>query len=100
MVTKTLGTIVIIVLCILLFPVGIGIVAGVFGIVAGVFGAIFGMIGGVIGAIFGGIFSVFGWLFDGIFGWHWPYASFNCSMFALAAIVLIIAVLARSKKGR
>ena len=100
MITKTLGTIVVILLCIFLFPVGIGIVAGVFGTVAGVFGAIFGIIGGAIGAIFGAIFGVFGWIFDGLFDWHWPHAFFNCNVFALAAIVLILALITRPKKGR
>jgi hypothetical protein len=95
MITKTLGTIVIIFICILMFPVAFGIIGGLFGIVAGVFGAVIG----AIGAVIGGIFSLFGWFFDGLFNWHWPYRFFNCNIFTLAAIVLIIALALRRKQN-
>ena len=70
--SKSVATLLIIIVCILLFPVAIGIIGGVFGLVGGILGAIFGAIGGVIGAIFGvigaifgAIFGFIGWLFDG-----------------------------------
>lgn len=93
MITKTVGTLFIVVICILLFPVAIAILGGMFGIVIGVFGAIFGVIGGLFGAVFG----AFGWIFDGIFDWHWPFGFFNCNFFALAAIVLVVAIIMKSK---
>jgi hypothetical protein len=101
MITKTIGTIIVVFLCILMFPVAIALVGGVFGIAAGVIGAVFGAIVAVIGAIFGAIFGVFGWIFDRIFGWgdfHWPFGFFHCNFFTLAAIVLVIALVARSSR--
>jgi hypothetical protein len=102
MATKTLGTIIVIILCILLFPVGIGIVAGVFGIVigaiGGVFGAIFGMIGGLLGAIFGGI----GWFFENLFDWdfHDGFGLFDVNIFTIAALVILVALLSKNKRTR
>jgi MFS family permease len=100
MITKTIGTLFIIIACILMFPVGIAIVGGVFGIVVGVFAAVFGAFAGIIGGIFGAIFGVFGWMFKGLFHWHWPFGFFNCNIFTLAAIVLVIAIIAKSKTNR
>jgi hypothetical protein len=100
MITKTLGAFFIILVCILVFPLGIGIVAGVFGIVIGVIGAVFGAIAGIIGGIFGAIFGVFGWIFDGLFDWHGPFHFFRCNIFTLAAIVLVIALVVRTKSNR
>ena len=96
MITKTLGTIVIVFICILMFPVAIGILAGFFGVVAGVIGAVFGVIGGIFGAIFG----LFGWVFEGLFGGHWHYGFPNCNIFALAAIILVVALIVRKKQNR
>ncbi len=96
MITKTLGTVLIIFVCILMLPVGIGILGGFFGIVAGVFGAVFGIIGAVIGGIFGAI----GWLFDGLFNWHSPFGFFSCNAFLLVSIVVVLALAVRSKKSR
>ena len=100
MITKTLGTLIIIIICILMLPVGLGIVGGVFGILIGVFGAVFGAIFGAIGAVFGAFFSVFDGLFDGLFGWHWPFGFFNCNIFTLAAIVLVVVLVAKSKTNK
>jgi hypothetical protein len=104
MITKTLGTIIIVFICILMFPVAFAIVGGAFGIVIGVLGAVFGAVMGVIGGVFGAIFGFFGWLFEGLFGWgwhfDWPFRFFNCNIFTLAAIVLVIALVARSKSKR
>lgn len=100
MITKTIGTIIILLLAILIFPVGIGILGGLFGIIVGIIAAVFGSIAGILGGIFGAIFSVFGWIFDGLFDWDWPFGIFNCNIFTLAAIVLVIALIARSKSNR
>lgn len=96
MITKTLGTLIIVFICILILPVTLGILGGVFGAVAGVFGAIFGVIGGLIGAIFG----VIGWLFDSLFNWHFPFGFIHCNFFLLAAIVFVIAIASRKKPNR
>lgn len=93
--TKSVGTVILVCLCVLLIPAIIGIIGGAFGIVAGVFGAIIGLIGGLFGAIFGFI----GWLFDGIFGWGWGtpfHFEFNPGTWLL--IFIIIALLVRGKK--
>jgi hypothetical protein len=100
MITKTLGTIVIVILCILMLPIGIGIIGGIFGIVAGVIGAVFGGIAGAIGAVFGAVFGILGWTFDGLFNWHWPFGFFRCNLFTLIAIVLVVAFLAKSRTNR
>ena len=95
MATKTLGTLLIVILCIFLLPVGLGIIGGIFGIVVGVFGAVFGAIAGIFGAIFG----VFGWLFDGLFGWCDMDAGFpEFNIFTIAALVLIVFLLSRNKR--
>lgn len=95
MATKTLGTLLIVILCIFLLPVGLGIIGAIFGIVVGVFGAVFGAIAGIFGAIFG----VFGWLFDGLFGWCDMDAGFpEFNIFTMAALVLIVFLLSRNKR--
>jgi hypothetical protein len=93
MVIKTIGTFFIVIMCILMFPIGIGILGGVFGIVIGVIAAVFGAFAGIIGAIFGGVFKLFGWVFHP----HWPFGFFHCNFFTLAAVVLIIALIVKSK---
>lgn len=100
MITKTIGAVFVILVCILVFPLGIGILGGMFGIVMGVIGAVFGAIAGVIGAIFGGIFGIFGWLFDGLFDWHGPFHYFRCNIFTLAAVVLVVALIIRNRTSR
>jgi hypothetical protein len=99
--SKTLSTVLIVILCIIFFPLIIGVVGGAFGIVIGVFGAVFGVIFGVLGGILGAIFSIFGWLFESIFGWgdwDWHFGFFNWNFCTIALIVLIVALAARSKK--
>jgi len=100
MLSKPFGALLVIVLCILFFPVGIALIGGAFGIVVGVFGAVFGAIFGIIGGLFGAIFGFFGWIFDGIFDWNWPFGFFSCNLFTLILIVLVIALIARSKSNR
>lgn len=96
MITKTLGTIIIIFVCLLMLPVAVGILGGFFGIVAGAIGAVFGIIGGIIGAIFG----LLGWLFDSLFNWQLPHIFFNCNIFTIAAIILVVAIIVKRKPTR
>ena len=100
MISKTIGAIFIALVCILMFPVGIAIIGGVFGIVVGVLGAVFGAIFGIIGGIFGAIFGFIGWIFDGIFDWHGPFGFFSCNIFTMAALAVIVALAIKSKSRR
>lgn len=97
MIAKTIGTIIIVLLAILMVPVGIGIIGGLFGIVVGIILAIVGSIAGLLGGIFRAIFDVLGWMFHGLFDWDWPFGFFSSNIFTLAAIVLVIALIARPK---
>lgn len=97
MITKTIGTILIVVVCIIVFPIGIAVVGGVFGIVAGVLGAVFGGIVAVVGGVLGAIFGVFEWIFDGIFGWHGLFDVFGCNAFTFGIIAIVIALAVRPK---
>jgi hypothetical protein len=100
MLTKTLGTIFIVIVCIMVVPLGIGIIGGVFGIVVGVVGAVFGALFGIIGSIFGALFGVFDWAFDDFFGWN-NFEFFDCNVFTLGiiAVVIAIAIKSRNEKG-
>jgi hypothetical protein len=101
MITKTIGTLLLLVVCIMFFPIAFAILGGVFGIVAGVLGAVFGGIIGAIGGVFGAIFGIFEWIFDGLFNWHWPFGFFGCNdMFMLGLVIVIVALAVRSKQGR
>ena len=88
---------------ILVFPIAIGIIGGLFGLVVGIIGAVFGAFFGIIGGIFGAIFGFFGWIFDGLFNWRWPFGDwgfFHCNIFTIAAVVLVVALIVRSKTNR
>lgn len=101
--TKTLTAIMVIILCVLLFPVFIGIIGGLFGIIGGVFGAIFGLLGGLFGAFFGllgGIVGVIGWLFKSALSWHGPFGFFTWNLIPIALVLLIIVLITRSKTSR
>jgi hypothetical protein len=96
MVVKTLGTLFIVLICILMLPIGLGIIGGVFGIVVGVIGAVFGAFAGIIGGIFGAIFGVFG----SIFHWHWPFGFFHCNFFTLTTLAVVVALIIKSQSRR
>jgi hypothetical protein len=97
--TKVLATLIIALMCIILFPIGIGIIGGVFGLVFGVFGAVFGAIGGIIGGIFGAIFGVFGSLFHGLFGWDCPRIFFpHNNLFSIVVLAIIVAIIIKQRK--
>jgi len=93
--SKTVTTIALVIVCMLLFPVAIGIVGGVFGVVGGILGGLFGIFTGLLGAIFGAIAGLFGVAF-GIFGWggadpwHGSFSFFDRDV--LTAIILVVVV--------
>ncbi len=96
MTSKAAIGLVIIILCLLLFPVIIGTVGGVFGlvfgIIGGVFGAVFGVIGAVFGAIFGAIGEVIGFLFS------WPFScGVDNNFLAITALIIVAVLIARRK---
>lgn len=103
--SKTIATIMVVFICVLLFPIFIGIIGGIFGIIGGVIGGFFGFLGWLFGAIFGAIGAVFG-AFFGVFGsmfddhWHWPGHWFNRDVFTLLALVLIVVLISRSRTSR
>jgi hypothetical protein len=77
------------------FPIWIGIIGGLFGVMGGIIGGLFGIISGVFGAIFGMI----GWLFGSIFGssCYGPFGWWNGEIITVAVIVLIIVLAAKSR---
>jgi hypothetical protein len=99
--TKAVGMLAIVIICILMFPVAIGIIGGFFGIIVGVLGAVFGAIFGIIGGLFGAVFGVIGWLFEGIFGWGWdgPFHTTDCNVVVWAVAFLVVALLVRNRRG-
>ena len=102
MISKTIAALFIICICILFFPVVIGLGGAFIGVTFGIFGAIFG----VIGAIFGAIFGAIGAIFDGIFGhnhfhsidWDFPGFHFSKTAFALILIGIVLILSRKSKK--
>jgi hypothetical protein len=98
MASRTLGTVIILIICILLFPITIGLIGGAFGIVMGVFGIVFGALFGMIGGIIGGIFGFFNWIFGGIFNWDHHYGFFHFNFCAAAFIVILVLVLSRNRR--
>jgi hypothetical protein len=105
---KTVTTIIIVCICVLLFPLAIGIIGGIFGVIGSVIGGLFGLIGGVfgiimgvIGAFLGAIFGVFGWIFDGEHRWgHHGINFFNRDVFALIIVVIVVLMISRSRATR
>ncbi len=98
--SKTLTIILIVIACVFLFPVAIGIIAGIFGVLGGIIGGLFGMIAGLFGAVFGligSVFGFFGWLFGG--AWHWA-GFFNPGPLAVVIAIVVIVLLARSQTAR
>jgi hypothetical protein len=99
MITKTLGTLIIVLICILVFPIGIAVIGGVFGVVIGVIGAVFGAIFGAIGTIFGSFFSAIGWFFDSLFGWHFNIRHFfGCDIYTVGMIAVVVALIVRASR--
>ncbi len=95
MTSKTITTLLVIILCIILFPIMIGLIGGAFGIVFGVFGAIFGAIAGIFGAVFGAIGGIFGWIFGGC-----HVGLFHWNVVPLLLVIVIIALVAGRSRRR
>jgi hypothetical protein len=97
MISKTIGALFLLIVCIMFFPLAFAILGGVFGIIAGVFGAVFGGIIGVVGGVIGAIFGIFESLFESIF--HWPFNFFGCNnVFTLGLIVVVVALAVRARR--
>ena len=84
MASKTLSTLLIIIVLIFAIPAVIGLLGGVFGIVMGIFGAIVGIFAGVVGAFVG----LIGWSFKTIFGLS--FVGWNFFAILLVAVILIL----------
>ena len=97
--TRALGTFLVVIILILMFPLGIAIIGTVFGVMVGAIGGVFGAIIGVFGAIFGVIFGAIGAIFDGLFGWHWPFG-FACNPLLFLTIIVVIALALRSRQKK
>jgi hypothetical protein len=97
--SKTASAILIGIVCLLCFPIVIGIIGGLFGAVFGVIGGLFGAVFGIIGGLIGAIFSFIGWMFGGIFGWEWhgPFHA-DWNFFSVVAILIIVALIAKKSQ--
>ncbi|HYG01254.1 MAG TPA: hypothetical protein VD927_02360 [Chryseosolibacter sp.] len=100
MTTNSLNVILIVVLCIILIPVGFGIIGGAFGILAAIIGGLFSVIFAVIGSVFGAVFSVIGWLFDLITGCFWSDGILEGNAFTIFVLVVLVIVLSRNKNRK
>jgi hypothetical protein len=92
---KTVSILFGILFCIFFIPIMFGVIGGIFGIVAGIFGGIIGIIASIIGGIAGAIGGLFGWIFGGDF---WHYGFFHWNGFTIAALVVLIVIIAKSKR--
>jgi hypothetical protein len=102
---KTATIFIAVIVCILLFPLVIGIAGGVFGVLGALLGGVFGIIGGFFGiisgliaGIFGGLFSLVGWVFDLDFSPAWPLHFDSDNIFAALFLVLVLVIATRSRK--
>jgi len=104
--SKAFTTIVIVLVCIFMFPIVLGLIGGVFGILGSIIGGLFGLFGGLLGAVFGAIGAVFGAIFgfldwlivDRFFDWDWPGYLFRPSGFTVFLLIIAIVLLARSRR--
>ncbi len=94
--SKTLTTILVILVCIFMFPFIIGLIGGFFGLIGSLFGGI-GWLIGLIGGLIGSIFGFFGWLAGGVAGWH-CWTLFGFSPVTVLVVGLIILLLVRRKR--
>jgi hypothetical protein len=99
------SSVVLIILAILTFPLWFGLGVGLFAVLIGVFGGliglIFGLVGGLIGVVAWVLKGFFSLLFGGVpwdFNCDWNWPSFEVNGWAIAAIILIIALLVRSRR--
>jgi hypothetical protein len=105
--TKPLTIILVVIVCVFMFPILIGAIGGFFGLIGGLLGGLFGLIGGLFGMIFGAIGQVigatagfFGWLFGSLFNfWDWNWG-FHLSPFSILIIAVVVILLARSRQAK
>lgn len=97
--TSTTTTVLIVLVLVFTFPLWIGLIGGLIGLIAGVFGAAIGIVAGVFGALIGAIGGIFGWFFD--WDWHgWPFGFWNAKMLAIAiTMAIVFFLLIRPKKS-
>ena len=101
--SSSTNSVLIIIVAILTFPIWIGILGGLFGLVVGGFGAVigliaglFGLIIGAVGGIIGGIASIFDWTWNS--GWDWNFGIWNGNFFVILLIVMAVALIIRPRK--
>jgi hypothetical protein len=99
------STALIVILLVFTFPLWIGLVGGLFGMIVGLIGGAIGLVGGLIGAVFGILGDLLGALFGAIgdgFGslFDWGFHPFHISLPKLVwvvAVVLLVVALSRKK---
>jgi hypothetical protein len=96
--SSSTSTVLIVVLVLLTFPLWIGLIGGLFGLIAGVFGAVFGIIGGVFGAIFGAIAGIFGWMFHWGGPWNFHMGFWSVKVLSIIAVIVIVVMLTRPRR--
>jgi hypothetical protein len=92
---KTITILLGVIFCIFFFPIFFGVIGAIFGVMTGIVGGIFGIIAGVFGGILGGIAGMFEWIFGG----DHHFGFFHWNGFTLAAIVVLIIIVAKSKRN-
>ena len=92
--TKAITFFILLFCCIFFIPIFFGLVGGVFGLIGGIIGAIFGLIASIIG----GIFSLIGGIFDSLFNWNFHPFFFHWDVFTIAAVILVIVLISKTKK--
>lgn len=90
--TSSASTVLIILIIIFTFPIWIGILGGLFGLIAGAFGAAIGIVAAIIGAVFGVIGGMIGAVFGG-----WSNGHYGMNVFLAIALVLALVMLGRSR---
>jgi hypothetical protein len=94
------NSILIVVIVIFTFPIWIGILGGLFGLVVGGIGGFIGLIAGAIGIVIGTI----GGLIGSIFNWgygdfaSWNFVSWNGNFIIFIAVVLFIALAIKPRR--
>jgi hypothetical protein len=95
----------VIVILVLTFPLWFGLGIGFFGLIVGLLGGLVGLVFGLIGGLFGAIAWAVKGFFSMLFGWShhdafdMDFSFFDFNGWAVAAIILFIVLLTRSKKS-
>jgi len=98
--SKSISFLLVGLLVLLMFPLWLGIGAGLFGLVIGLLGGMIGLVAGIFGAVIGGIAWFFGAIFHAIFGSHggFGFHPFHGSGFWVLILVIVIVALSRQSK--